>query len=225
MNRNLLISLLTLLGCETWGQANQMGSWNILHLKYQNKQRWSFFVETQLRSLKFYDHFHYYEYKAGINFKANDFTTFTLGAGSYQTFQEGGDFLRPKNNDEFRIWPQLNLSNQMSGIQMEQRFRMEARYTSNGYRNRYRYRLGFSYPLGRITPKLEKYTIQSNNEIFFTNRESYFERSRFQFTFQYKMNKNNVIQLGYLHQFDYKINDEIGRQFLTVGYYHEIGKN
>jgi hypothetical protein len=141
MNRNLLISLLTLLGCETWGQANQMGSWNILHLKYQHKQRWSFFVETQLRSLKFYEHYHYYEYKAGINFKANDFTTFTLGAGSYQTFQEGGDFLRPKNNDEFRIWPQLNLSNQMSGIQMEQRFRMEARYTSNGYRNRYRYRL------------------------------------------------------------------------------------
>jgi hypothetical protein len=39
------------------------------------------------------------------------------------------------------------------------------------------------------------------------------------------MNKNNVIQLGYLHQFDYKINDEIGRDFFVIGYYFEFTKS
>jgi hypothetical protein len=27
----------------------------------------------------------------------------TVGTGSYQTYKEGGDFVLPKNNDEFNI--------------------------------------------------------------------------------------------------------------------------
>jgi hypothetical protein len=30
--------------------------------------------------------------------------------------------------------------------------------------------------------------------------------------------------LGYLHQFDYRINDEIGRDFLVVGLYFEFAR-
>jgi hypothetical protein len=30
------------------------------------------------------------------------------------------------------------------------------------------------------------------------------------------------VQLGYLHQFDYKINDETGRDFLVVGFYFDL---
>jgi hypothetical protein len=82
--------------------------------------------------------------------------------------------------------------------------------------------LGFSYPLGQISKQLEPLSIQCNNEIFFTNREPYFERNRFQILALFKINENNSFQLGYLHQFDYKINDEIGRQFLVIGYALEI---
>jgi hypothetical protein len=32
----------------------------------------------------------------------------------------------------------------------------------------------------------------------------------------------STIQIGYLHQFDYKINDETGRDFLVIGFYYEI---
>ena len=71
--------------------------------------KWSAFGEAQIRSLKFYNHFHYYEYKGGLNYKANKQLQFTLGAGSYQTFREGGNFVTPKNNNEFRLWPQVIL--------------------------------------------------------------------------------------------------------------------
>lgn len=205
-------------------QESSIGSWNILNIKYPCNARWGIFAETQLRSLKFYDHFHYYEYKGGVNYKASQFVTLTLGAGSYQTYREGGDFITPKNNNEFRIWPQLTLSNSLNSVSMDQRFRMEARYTSNGYRNRYRYRLGFSYPLRNLSPSFESYTLQLSNEIFFTNREAYFERNRLQLSLLWKLNQGNSMQLGYLHQFDYRINDEIGRQFLVLGYYYEISK-
>ena len=52
-------------------QNFDLGSWNIINIKYDHNEKWSFFGEGQLRSLKFYDNFHYYEYKGGINFKAH----------------------------------------------------------------------------------------------------------------------------------------------------------
>lgn len=52
-------------------QTFELGSWNILNLKYNHNEKWSAFGEAQLRSLKFYSNFHYYEYKGGINYKVH----------------------------------------------------------------------------------------------------------------------------------------------------------
>ncbi|MBK7651563.1 MAG: DUF2490 domain-containing protein, partial [Flammeovirgaceae bacterium] len=51
-------------------QKTDIGSWNIINAKYTVSKKWSLFGEAQLRSLKFYNDFHYYEYKGGINYKA-----------------------------------------------------------------------------------------------------------------------------------------------------------
>lgn len=48
-------------------QNFDLGSWNILNLKYNVNDKWSVFGEAQLRSLKFYTNFHYYEYKRIIS--------------------------------------------------------------------------------------------------------------------------------------------------------------
>lgn len=200
----------------------ELGSWNILNLKYSINDKLSFFGESQLRSLKFYDNFHYYEYKAGVNYKIYDNFKLTLGAGSYQTFQEGGNFVTPKNNDEFRIWPQATLFQSIGALKVEQRYRVEFRNTSNGFRNRFRYRLGLSLPFGEETSGYKPFLIGASNEIFFTDNEPYFERNRMLYALNYKPSKNITIQIGYLHQFDYKINDEIGRDFLQLGFFIEL---
>ena len=59
-------------------QNVELGSWNILNLSYQLNEKWSFFGEAQLRSLKFYSDFHYYEYKGAVNYKIakNDIVSF-----------------------------------------------------------------------------------------------------------------------------------------------------
>jgi hypothetical protein len=103
----LAIIIFTLLTNRTVAQTIDLGSWNILNLKYNHTDKLSFFAEGQLRSLKFYSNFHYYEYKGGINCKVHKNVKLSLGAGSYQTYKEGGDFILPKNNDEFRLWPQI----------------------------------------------------------------------------------------------------------------------
>ncbi len=205
-------------------QTFDLGSWNTLNLKYTHTDKLSFWGEAQLRSLKFYNNFHYYEYKGGINYKVYKNVMLTLGAGSYQTYKEGGDFVLPKNNDEFRIWPQVILFQTIGKLKIEQRYRSELRWTNNGYRNRFRYRLGGSYSFGNERKGYKPYQISASNELFFTDKEPYFERNRLLFAINYKPSKVTTLQIGYLHQFDYKINDETGRDFLVVGLYYDLFK-
>lgn len=207
---------------RTAAQTTDLGSWNILNVKYNYTNNLSFFGEAQLRSLKYYSDFHYYEYKGGINYKVHKNVKLTLGAGSYQTYKEGGDFVLPKNNDEFRLWPQLIFSQSIGKLKIEQRYRAEFRFTSNGYRNRFRYRLGVSYPFGKEKNEFTPFQINVSNELFFTNKEPYFERNRLLFAFNYKPLKSTTLQIGYLYQFDYKINDETGREFFVIGFYYDI---
>ena len=216
------IIILILSVYSTFAQKFDLGSWNILNLKYSINDKWSVFGEAQLRSLKFYHNFHYYEYKGGVNYKVHKSVKLTLGAGSYQTYKEGGNFVLPKNNNEFRLWPQIILLHSIGKVKIEQRFRAEFRFTSNGYRNRFRYRIGLSYPFGKEKNKYQPFQVSASNEIFFTDKEPYFERNRFLLAFNYKPSKATTIQIGYLHQFDYKINDETGRDFLQIGCFIEF---
>lgn len=206
----------------SFSQTIDLGSWNIINVKYNIEGNWSVFGEAQLRSLKFYDNFHYYEYKGGINYSIHKNVNLTLGAGSYQTYKEGGDFVLPKNNDEIRLWPQVVLIQSINKLKIEQRYRAEFRFTSNGYRNRFRYRIGLNYPFGKEINEYKPFQIGVSNEIFFTDKEPYFERNRFLIAFNYRASKKVTIQIGYLHQFDYKINDETGRDFLVFGLYYEL---
>lgn len=207
-----------------FSQTFDLGSWNILNIKYNHTDKLSFFGEGQIRSLRFYNHFHYYEYKGGINCKIHPSAMLTLGAGSYQTYKEGGSFELPKNNDEFRLWPQVILFQQVNKLRIEQRYRTEMRWTINGYRNRFRYRAGVSYPFGKNVNGYKPFQASFNNELFFTDKEPYFERNRAQLLLNYKPSKYLTIQVGYLHQFDYKINDETGRDFLVIGLYYELSR-
>ncbi len=218
----LVLLIHSLLINNSLAQAFDLGTWSILNVKYNLSEKWSAWGEGQIRSLKFFTNFHYYEYKGGINYKATKNLALTIGTGSYQTYREGGEFVLPKNNDEFRIWPQVILNQSINKLKIEQRYRAELRFTNNGYRNRFRYRLGLSYPLGKQKGEYNPLQINLSNEIFFTDNEPYFERNRMLFSINYKPTKVSTIQIGYLHQFDYKIDDETGRDFLQIGYFIDI---
>ena len=95
------------------------------------------------------------------------------------------------------------------------------RWTSKGYKNRYRYRIGLKYPV----TKSRKITLNLSNELFFTDSEPYFERNRILGSIDYKLSEFTTLQIGYLHQLDYKINDETGRDFMVLGLSFELKKS
>ncbi len=60
--------LLLLTGFLGFSQ-NDIGSWNTTNFNFKINNKWQVFAESQLRSLKFYDDFHYYEFKGGATYK------------------------------------------------------------------------------------------------------------------------------------------------------------
>jgi len=196
--------------------TKEIGSWNIINVKMNLDKQWSFFVEPQLRSLSFYNQFHYYEIKGGITYNLKSNFSFTTGVGSYNTYSQGGNFKLPYQQKEIRTWVQLIMKQQVARIKFEHRYRAEQRFTNNGFRNRFRYRLNTAIPLNnkKLVPKTFYASIW--NEIFFTDKAPYFERNRFFVGGGYEVSEAVAIQSGYLHQFDYKINDETGRNFFQI---------
>lgn len=217
-----LILLFALTNNFSYSQYYDLGSWNVTNIKYNLDEKLSMFGEVQLRSLKFYNHFHYHEYKGGLNYKIYPNVLLTVAAGDYDTYKEHGNFVLPRNNDEFRLWPQIVLNQSIWKLKIEQRYRAEFRFTSNGYRNRFRYRFGISFPFGNDETGFKPYQISGSNELFFTDKATYFERNRMLLAFHYKVSQTTTFQVGYLHQFDYKINDETGRDFLQLGIFFEF---
>ena len=65
--RRIICLLITLMGFGhvSFNQYPDLGSWNIINVKYTVNDKWSLFGEVQVRSLKFYNFFHYHEYKGG----------------------------------------------------------------------------------------------------------------------------------------------------------------
>jgi hypothetical protein len=205
-----------------FSQDNSFGSWNIINIKGLLSKKWSYFAEAQIRSLKYYQDFHYHEFKGGIIYEINGQFRVSLATGKYDTYKEGGDFVLPKNNDEIRLWPQLLLTQQLGKFIIEQRGRMEMRFSKNGYRNRFRYRVGLNYPFGKNAKGFKPFKCSVSNEVFFTDKEPYFERNRFFLSASYRLSKLFSTQMGYLRQFDYKINDETGRAFFLIGLYFDV---
>jgi hypothetical protein len=211
--------------CQLFAQNNQytdLGSWNILHLKINLHPQWTTFIETQLRSLSFYNQFHYYEYKTGVSYHLNKNFSFLAGIGNYVTYAEGGNFVTPKKNDEIRTWLQLNMHQHLEFIKFEHRYRAEQRFTLQGYRNRFRYRFNVIVPLNKRRVEKNTLYLSTWNELFLTNDAPYFERNRFSVGLGYELTDNVALQMAWVNQFDYKINDEIGRNFLQIAILFEI---
>lgn len=196
-----------------------LGSWNLVSVGYRPSARWTLLAEGCLRSLRFYDWFHYYEGKGAVFLRVTETFTTGLGAGLYHTYREGGNFRRPMRTAEVRLWPQAAFNQPLGPLSVDHRYRVEVRFTTQGVRERFRQRFGVSYPFGPQRTGYKMLRADVHNELFFTTRAPYFERTRLQIQLGVKPSLASTFQVGYVFQFDYNLQDEIGRNFFMVGYY------
>lgn len=184
-------------------QSPRLGTWNVVSTKFTFNKQWSMLAEAQVRSQKIIGDFNYYEYKAGVGYNFPKSVSVLLAMGHYNTFQPDGNFKKPYVNDEFRIWQQFVLTNNIGRIKLEHRYRIEQRFTSNaGYRNRFRYRINAILPLNNREIKDKTWYTSVFNEMFVTNEVPFFEQNRVFVGGGYQFNKNFTILAGWINRFD-----------------------
>jgi hypothetical protein len=184
------------------GQTPGLGTWSVVSSKYTFGIHWNVFFETQLRSQSFYNNFHYHEYKGGVGYNFQKRISAILAMGHYVTYQPDGNFKSPQLGNEFRIWEQFVLNNNINRLKIEHRYRIEQRFTKDGYRNRFRYRLNALYPINNLVIKEKTWYLSFNNEIFLNNNGMIFEQNRMYGGIGYQMNKQFTLQAGFMNRWD-----------------------
>jgi hypothetical protein len=199
-------------------QTNAMGAWNIISFKLNLDKRWSVFEESQLRSQLFYNNFSYYEIKGGASYSLKKNISLLAGGGRFITFSDGDNFKKPYVNKEWRIWEQVVLNNYLGRLKIENRIRVEQRWTSNlGYRNRFKYRLNLVLPITDKKIKPGTFYLSSWDELYFTDSKPNFESNRAFAGAGCQLTKHMTIQSGYLYQVNYKPDDtRSGKNYLQT---------
>ena len=191
-----------LLSMHASAQTDGLGTWNVVSGKITFNKKWSGFFEAQLRSQKLIHDFSYYEYKGGVGYNFPKGVSAVLAMGHYVTFQPDGSFKLPYVNDEFRIWEQFVLTNNIDRLKLEHRYRIEQRFTSSGYRNRFRYRINAILPFHHKVIENKTWYASLFNEIFVTNETPYFEQNRIFLGLGYQFNNRFTILGGFVNRFD-----------------------
>lgn len=207
----------SILSVTSFAQSPGLGSWNQINVQYTFNKKIALFGEAQLRSINFYDRYYYFDAKAAIDYSFGNGLKVALGAGKYNEYQEGGDFLTPLKGDEFRLWTQIMTIQNLWKLKVEQRYRAEYRIFPYETRHRFRYRIGLSIPFGPRINGVKPLTLAATNELFMMAETPYFIRNRFSPVIKYRISKSTSLQAGYMYQFDYKYDAEKGRDFLFLG--------
>lgn len=221
MMRSFCLLLATgLLFCvSAKAQQKNLGSWNVINTRLSLSKHWSVFNELQLRSQSFYNNHFYYEVKGGVSYNLNKNFSVLVGTGKYITYdsEDGGNFEKPITANETRVWQQLTMNHYLERIKFEHRYRVEQRFFTTGFRNRFRYRLNAMVPLNKGGMEPGAFYLASFNEIFLTNKAPYFERNRFFIGCGYQISKPLIIQPGYVYQYDFKnTNTGVGKHFFQL---------
>ena len=199
----ILIGAFLYYGIKVQSQTPGTGTWNVLTGRFNINERWHVFTELQLRSQQTYYHFNYHEVKGGIGYNFLPNLSGLIGTGRYVTYPVNVEFGRPILVSEQRVWQQLIYNQKLDGIRLEHRLRAEQRYTTAGYRNRFRYRINAIIPINKKQFGDNTLFMSASNEFHFNNENVFYEQNRFYLGSGYQFNKNWSMQMGWIYRADY----------------------
>lgn len=180
-----------------------ISNFNMTSFTYKHNEKWSAYLELQMRSIEDYMEPNYYEIKGGPAYNINKNNQVLVGFGRYGTYKD-----RVFNQREYRLWLQYVLSHRIDRLKLDHRWRAEKRFFyapqtgKNTNDERYRYRLSATLPLN--SKKVTEGTFYANafEEIFVgpKNNDVSFKRNRLYAGFGYQFNDFANANLGYMWQ-------------------------
>lgn len=150
--------------------------------------------------------------RTGLNYHLQKNAILTAGYGYIAGHVYESDQKAPESR-EHRIFQQLILTNKVSRLKFEHRYRFEQRWVNDDYKSRLRYRLMVFLPLNKPTITKGTFFLGVYDEIFVNTKQVYFDRNRFYVALGYQFSKTTQAQVGYLRQ---RVND-FGKDHIQFG--------
>ena len=223
LTKTIAFFIVLLSAVKVSAQSDKLGTWNIANINYHLNSRFGFYGEVQTRSQQFVDDFYYYEIKGGFSYYLQQKNSLFFGMGNYKTYTYPGNFEKPVVSNEFRMWEQFTLNNNINRVKIEHRYRIEQRWVSGDYFNRFRYRLNPVIPLNHSSVIPKTVFVSVSEEVFFTDDPPYFIRNRFFAGAGYQFTNLFTVQMGFIRQFDYRISDNgSGKNFIQTSFLFNV---
>ncbi|TGE18941.1 DUF2490 domain-containing protein [Hymenobacter elongatus] len=216
MHKQVLLSALAtalvIAGSSPAARAQTPGSWGswligTVLLPSTAERKWGGYAEVQARNNGVARQYFYNELKAGLSYDLDKNFTLMLAGGRYAT-SDYRDLRAGPLSVEKRVWLQMVLSQYMSRLKVEHRYRVEQRWfayraDSSETRNRLRYRLNAFLPLNKQTITDNTVFLSVYDEIFINPKGPVLERNRVYAGVGYQFSRRLTVQAGWLHQANY----------------------
>jgi hypothetical protein len=209
----LLILAIPFFANSSSAQQDEWGNWIMYFGTNKVADDWSIHSEVQYRNHTVAPiNIEQLLLRTGVNYHISKKAVVTVGYG-YITGYDYKSSQKSPESRENRLFQQLILTNKVSRLKFEHRYRLEQRWVNDDFKNRIRYRLMVFLPLNNPTITKGTFFIGVYDEIFVNTTKTFFDRNRLYTSLGYQINKMAQVQVGYLYQ---RVNN-FGKSYLQVG--------
>ena len=230
----ILLCLMTILNTATNAQVKTQNNniWAHYVGKVNFNKKLSFTFEATKRNTEWGQKPQQWFVRPSIDYNINKMFTASIGYTHYKTFSYGSPAIFKSPVEEDHIWVQLNGKYKIKSSTIQTRLRDENRFigTDRTYRNRLRFMALYTHPIiKKQDAPLLSFVI--GDEAFFNvgsySGKSLMNQNRIIAGFAYNFNKNNQIQINYIHQNIWNYSNTIleNNPSIRVSYFQTININ
>lgn len=197
----LIFFLLTSLLTKTYSQeGDKLGSWYVYNGFYKITPKFEIFAESQVRTWEPIDNIQNFFARAFFSYSIDK--NFQLGISQeyHNSWSYADEFEDKIKTDEYRVTLQGVVTQKISRVSVQHRYRYEFRFLDENGKQRTRYRLQLGIPIS--APKIEQgvwFTTLGNEFMIDTAPDLGFSQNRLYGMLGYQISKTSNLQFGYMH--------------------------
>jgi len=145
----IIFILLFLLPVSIFAQQDKTGNWLMYFGTNKLSDKFSLHTEIQYRNHTLTpNNTEQLLLRTGLNYHFSDKAFVTAGYAYIPSYVYESEQKAPET-EEHRIWQQFIVTNKISRVKFEHRYRFEQRWVNQDFKNRFRYRLMLFIPLNK----------------------------------------------------------------------------
>ena len=187
---------------KTIAQDSKLGNWLIYIGNKKINNKWNIHHEVQYRNYDAIGDLEQLLLRTGLGYNLTENNNNLLIGYGYILSE---NYINESNDktsiNEHRIFQQFITKQKVGRLGLSHRYRFEQRFVEDDFKMRFRYFLGFKFPLQYKEDGAGPLYLSAYNEVFLNTESSVFDRNRVYGGLGYEFSKILRLELGYMNQF------------------------